>query len=597
MSAETGDIVSRVYANFRGADFRGDEINITRSPDCLNVWRDYTDTESIKTRPGMVLEKAFASGVNGVYFYNDAMIVHSGTKLHIRKGGTWTELYSGVNNRASNAFVYENVWYFLDGKVYLQYDGKEIKEVEGYIPTTSIGRKPEGGGTIKEDINFLTPWRYNTFVADGKNVDVEVTNPDTGLIEYKKEYKGSTDFYLDVEKADDVAPTVWLYDQDDERNEDEPLPSTEYTYDHEKGVIKFAKAPKAPKSTGDSNIKVLFKKSIVKKTATGNADMSYRDVVQKCTLLQLFDNRVFISGHPDFPNYIFHCSIHDPTYFSDTDYYKEGLDRAAVKGLVAGNDALWVFREPSDANTTVFYHRPTPDKDYGAVYPDQHSSITTGCVSKAINFNDDICFFSERGLEGISGDITTEQVVAHRSTLIDPKLSPADVDALAEWKGYLLVFIGNKLFLADSRKTLTYEDHSEYEWFYWELEKAVKYATVHEGDLYIGTTDGVYTLTDNECDIESYWVTAKDKFKAPHKLKTTNKRGCVVEATGDISVYAKTEDTGFELIGTFENVTDYFVCRIKRKKFKDIQLKFHSTKRMSLETATLECFVGGYIKR
>lgn len=92
-------------------------------------------------------------------------------------------------------------------------------------------------------------------------------------------------------------------------------------------------------------------------------------------------------------------------------------------------------------------------------------------------------------------------------------------------------------------------------------------------------------------------MTPKDKFKAPHRLKTTNKRGCVAEATGDISVYAKTEDTDFELIGSFENVTDYFVPRIKRKKWKDIQLKFESQTRFSLEAVTLEVFIGGYIKR
>ena len=109
--------------------------------------------------------------------------------------------------------------------------------------------------------------------------------------------------------------------------------------------------------------------------------------------------------------------------------------------------------------------------------------------------------------------------------------------------------------------------------------------------------EGVYSLTDNTSDVESYWVTPKDKFNNPQYLKTTNKRGCVVEATGDISVYAKTEKTDFELIGDYKNITDYFVSRIKRKKFKDIQLKFYSKKRFSLETATLECFIGGYLKR
>ena len=129
------------------------------------------------------------------------------------------------------------------------------------------------------------------------------------------------------------------------------------------------------------------------------------------------------------------------------------------------------------------------------------------------------------------------------------------------------------------------------------MEKKITSARVHEGVLYLGTEDGIYTLTDLTSNVESYWVTPLDKFKAPHKLKTTNKRGCVVEATGDISLYAKLEDTDFELIGTYENITDYFVSRIKRKKFKDLQLKFYSQTRFSLETATLECFVGGYIKR
>jgi hypothetical protein len=159
------------------------------------------------------------------------------------------------------------------------------------------------------------------------------------------------------------------------------------------------------------------------------------------------------------------------------------------------------------------------------------------------------------------------------------------------------VFIGNKVFLADSRTSVTYENHIEYEWFYWELEKAVTCARVHDGILYVGTADGVYSLTDAQAKMESYWVTPKDKFKSPNKLKTTNKRGCVVEAEGDISLYAKIEDTDFELIGEYKDVTDYFAARIKRKKFKDIQLKFHSNTRFSLETATLECFIGGYIKR
>ena len=560
MSNSTGDLITRVYGNFRGVDFRGEEINLVRSPDSLNVWKDYKETESIRTRPGLEQKVTFPASVYGIFFYKGLMLVHSGKNLYrVTSGGAKTIIFEGLNQNESDAFIYEDIWYFKDGKHYLKYDGNTIEAVVGYIPTTSIARKPNGGGTIYEDVNMLSDYRINTFLADG----------------------GSFDFYLDVKNIDsDYKPIVKV--------DDEVVSG--YTVDYAKGLISFTKAPDAPKTDGQDNVSIQFKKTV----------SGYRDNILKCTLLQLFDNRVFFSGNSEYPNVVWHCSLNDPTYVSDLDYYREGMDSAEIRGLVAGNNALWVFREPSDANTNVFYHTPTLDDDYGKIYPSSHSSVTIGCVGKAINFNDDIVFFSERGMEGISGDITTEQVAAHRSSLVDRKLiaeSGYKKMILAEWEGYLLVFIGDKVYLADSRTAFTNENHIEYEFFYWQLEKAVTSARVHGGVLYVGTTDGVYTLTDNECNVESYWVTPKDKFKYPHKLKTTNKRGCVAEATGDIAVYAKTNSTDFELIGTYENVADYFVSRIKRKKFKDIQLKFHSQTRFSLETVTLECFIGGYVKR
>ena len=558
----TGDLISRVYGGFRGVDFRGEEINLVRSPDALNVWKDYKQTDSIRTRPGMALKVEFPSPVYGVFFYKDYMMVHSGKNLYtVTSGGKKTIIFSNMNEAASSSFLYENVWYIKDGKNYLRYDGTTIKAVEGYVPTTTIARKPAGGGTKLEDVNMLQARRINSFLADGTSLE----------------------YYLDSMNIDrDFLPVVKIDGKTSATNT--------YTVDYEAGKIKFNTAPAAPKTDGQDNVTVEFKKTV----------SGYADSILKCTLLQVFDNRVFFSGNKEHPNVVWHCSLDDPSYCSDLDYYQEGMDSAQINGLVAGNNALWVFREPSQANTTVFYHTPTLDDEYGKIYPSVHSSVTTGCIGKAINFNDDIIFFSERGMEGISGDVTSEQAVGHRSSLVDRKLtSEPDYKnmILEEWEGYLLVFIGTKVYLADSRGVFSNENHMEYEWFFWDMGKTVTCSNVYDGVLYLGADDGVYTLTDLTSNVESYWVTPKDKFKNPHKLKTTNKRGCVAEATGDISVYAKLEDTDFEHIGTYEKVTDYFVSRIKRKKFKDIQLKFHSNTRFSLETVTLECFIGGYVKR
>lgn len=564
--ASTGTIVNRMYSGFRGADFRGEDINLVRSPDCLNMWKNYTEIDSIRTRPAMSRLHNIGAKINGLYSYNGQMLVHSGTILYKVDTEATVALYSGLLDEESNGFVYGDLFYIKDSAKYLVYDGTTVKEVVGYIPTTTIGRRPSGGGTKHEDVNMLSSVRINTFLADGT----------------------STNYYLDTKNIDtDYTPVVKV------NGISTTASGSEYTVtavNYDDGYIVFSKAPPAPLTDGQDNVTVQFKKT-----------HGYAERILGCKLIQTFDNRVFFSGNPNYPATVWHTSLNDVTYVSDLDYYNEGTDKANITGMVAGNNSLWVFREPSDENTNVFYHTPALDDEYGKIYPSSHSSVSLGCTGKAINFNDDIVFFSPRGMEGINGDITTEQFVAHRSTMVDRKLiAEADYSKmlLEEWEGYLMVFIGNKVYLADSRAIFTNENHIEYEWFYWELEKNITCTRVQNGILYLGTDDGgVYTLTDNESDVECYWVTPKDKFGTPHKLKTTNKRGCVVEATGDISVYAKTDnDTEFDLIGTYEEIKDFFVSRIKKKKFKDIQLKFHSTKRFSLESATLECVVGGYIK-
>lgn len=645
------NLVSRVYGSFRGVDFRGEEINITRSPDSLNVYRDYKETESIKTRPGLecLTEISRFGEIYGIYTYTaksngtDLLIIHAGDKLSyvnfdgfnydkiptskmINPDGSITQQivfdgnYEGVRAKKSSAFVFNNIFYFMDGKNFLSFDGNswlnvptgEYNEMYGmempstaYIPTTSIGKNPSGGGTVHEDVNMLSDWRKNSFVGDGEStvyyLDTQGLDSraehGTYWVEFDNarmlEYGTPGVFYICFTNADEpniyrleVANNGWT-----EIFINGEITDIKYGVDIENGVVVFDSAPPAPATAGQDNVVICFKKT-----------NENEKKILGCTLQEVFDNRVFYAGNPDYPNMMWHSSLNDPTYCSDLDYYNEGvLDSAKITGLVAGNNALWVFKSPSRDNTTVFYHTPTIDYEYGKIYPSSHSSIATGCVGGAINFNDDIVFFSDKGMEGISGDVTTEQVIAHRSSLVDRKMITEEDYGnmiLVEWEGYLVVIISNKAYLADSRAMFTNENHYEYEWFYWEFEENISAATVINGVMYLGTETGnLYALADTEGDVPSYWTTPKDKFKYPQYQKTTNKRGCVVEATGDITVSVKTDKTGWEKIGDYENITDYFVSRIKRKKFKDIQLKFSSETRFTLETATLECFIGGYIKR
>ena len=566
-TSTSGSLVTRKYSNFKGIDVREGEISLNRSPDALNLYRNYKSSNMLETRPDMELLTSFNNPVYGLFFYEvgliDQLIVHSGTKLYKIVEGTKTELFTGMKPARSYFFVYNNILYIKDGINYLEYNGSTLSDVStnAYIPTTSISRKPNGGGTIYEDINMLSNYRKNTFCADGT----------------------STAYYLDAQNIDSIVSV--------KVNGVAKTYTTDYTYDATTGVVTFTSAPPIPDTDGQDNVEICFSKVV----------SGYADRILYCTLLTVFDNRVFFSGNPDYPNVVWHSSLDDPSYVSDLDYYNEGLDLSPVKALITGNNALWVCKAPSQANTTIFYHVPTIDSQYGKIYPNSHSGISTGCIGAGINFNDDICFFSDRGLEGISGDITSEQVIAHRSSYIDNKLlKEANYEnmILDEWEGYLLVCIDNKMYLADSRQVTSLNGAYEYDWYYWELPKTITSTNVRNGVLYLGTTDGIYTLTNTTNEVSNYWTTPLDTFGYGNYQKITNKRGCVIECEGEeIDVSVKTNKDSMTLVKTFTDVTDYITARIKRKKFKDLQLKISSNKNMKLESIMLEAFIGGYIKR
>ena len=609
MSASTGNIVSRIYSGFRGVDFRGEEINAYRSPDALNVWRDYKKTSSIETRPcfeDVVFKdkdgndfSGFSSEIYSVWHYSGQTLIHSGKSLYKAENGVISllELPDALemNERKSNGFAFEDKFYIMDGKNYFKYDGNTVTSVEGFIPTTSIGREPAGGGTAHQDVNMLTPYRINSFITDGTSTDYYLD-----AIEIDEDYVP----FIEISGRETVKCTKssrkegWYYYEFSDS-------STKYYYqvDFEKGVITFDTAGQLPRN---KELNIKFKKTVME-----NGEDIYRKAILSCTLVQVFDNRIFLSGNEDKPNYIYHSSLNDPTYFSDLDYYKEGTDNAKITGLVPGNNALWVFREPSETNTSVFYHVPSNDYEYGKIYPSSHSSVSLGCVAKAINFNDDIIFFSERGMEGVSGDINAEQFASHRSSTIDRRLlleaSYKDM-LLEEYEGYLFIIIGKHIYLADSRAKFSNGGHFEYDFFYWEIGKDITCTAVKDGVFYAGTkkqnedgsfTYGISSLTDAESDIESYYVTPKDKFESPNKQKTTNKKGFIVEACSDeMKVFVKTDkDSDFEEVGTYTNISDSVMVKLKKKKWKDIQFKFYSDKRFSLDFVTVEAFVGGYIKR
>lgn len=598
MAVET---VNRIYSNFRGVDFSNSEVNLYRSPDSVNMWKNYDVGEGIETRPGMTLLGEFGSRIFGLFFYKVQntlhVIVHSGTKLYRwtnypTSPVTKTELFSGMKPDYSQAFVQNSVLFIKDGLNYLEYNGTTCKPVEGTVPLTRVGTTPEGAiykddvDYVYQNVNCLSNLRKNGFVADGT----------------------STEYHLDATNLD--LATVYIMKAT--VNGVEKTEAIDFTVDRTNGVVTFNTAPPAPLEDGESNVIITYSKT--------NSTLKNR--ILQTTILTEFDNRIFFSGNPDYPNMVFHSELEDPRYVSDVGYSQVGLDVANVKALIPGNDILWVFKETIQNNSNVYYLTPTIDYTQGKIYPSVVGNISTGCVSTGANFNDDICFFSVKGLEAIGKALGNDQILDHRSSLVDSKLiSNANYQnvRIAEYRGYLMCLLDSKMFLADGRQMFEKTSgKTEYEWFYWELPNTINFMCEYQNELYLGNTAGkIYKLTgttdtipvyneqteqyvETPTGISSKWTTTKDTFKYDSYRKITNKRGGTADVkkmnNDAITLKTKTEIRD-NTIGTYSDTKGYIVYRIKEKKFKWIQLEFSSNKPFGLFSCTLEAFIGGYVKR
>lgn len=455
----------------------------------------------------------------------------------------------------------------------------------------------DGGGEPYQDVNVLQPLRKNTFVADGTSVD----------------------YYLDTTELSTVTVTKVIVDGVEKQSSDYTV--RESQDDVKAVIVTFNTAPSAPVLSGTDNVEITFSKIVP----------GYLDRIAKCTKMVVFDNRLFFAGNPDYPNAVFHSQLNTPNYVSDLAYYQDGTDEAEIKAIVVGNNILWVFKEPSQERDTIFYHTATTDS-IGRVYPNFHGNISTGCCSDAINYKDDIVFISKTGLEGISSnDISSQQLLSHKSSLVDNRLvneEDLDLSMLVEWNGYLMILVNSKIYLGDIRQLYQSVNGYEYEWYYWDIENAQ--ATIlkeYKGNLYIGAEDGsifiVEGTNDNGEIIESYWTTPMDNFEYGNKYKTTNKRGGVAKIktipNGKVKVAERTNKSqidkfikeyasgGFDFSNIdFENfefstdVTSNIVYKIKEKKFIELQLKFYSDeldKPFGIYDAIIEAFEGGYVKR
>lgn len=363
-------------------------------------------------------------------------------------------LFDGMNCRKSASFIFNNRLYIIDGKNYLVYDGSTVKNVvgEAYIPTTYINIIPAGEnadiGTQYEQRNVLQPKFKHTFVADGETVE----------------------FYMNENQLEEICE-VKVYGEI----------ANDWESDLAGGKITFTTAPKKPEDAGYTEfyagIEITAKRTLKAVSGVTEEKENIYELITDCTIATVYDNRVFFSGNPGYPNHVFYCGRNitgyiDPTYFGVLNYMQDGVGIAPITGMMAVADTLMVLKSDTQQDGSVYFHTPTSTGEdmQPVIYPSTQGLNGIGCLGACVNFLDDPVFISRLGVEAIGQlSVRYERAMEHRSGLIDAKLlcTKLSETSLAEWNGYLAVLINGEMFLADSRQRYTHDNGNvQYEWYY-----------------------------------------------------------------------------------------------------------------------------------
>lgn len=486
--AAADEVQQITVERFAGVDFAAHptKVDWSRSPDACNMIADETGFPVKRT--GYRRKAAFDAPVYGLHRLGGDVLCHAGTELwRLSDTGSPALLYDDMNAAKSMSFLMNGKLWMLDGKTYLVYDGESVKPVRSvaYVPTTTIGCAPTGGGTTLEAVNLLTPRRINTFVGDGtsKVFQLDCTGIDMDSVQCE---------------AFDIA-----------------------VVNHLNGTVTFAEAP--PDANGLANVIISFAKT------------TECDSIDRCRICGMYggknDTRVFVSGNPDKPNCDWQSGLYDPTYFPDTGYTRIGSDASEIMGYVRQYDTQVVLK--SDGQDAKQYLRTFElDDSNRPTYPLRQGAEAAGAVSRyAFGVLEGTPYYlSPQGVMGIYGTYVTDyRTVSGVSQRIDPRLCGETLaDAVAcVWDGRYYLAVGGHCYVADSRQM----ENGIPEWYYWEnIPASCFLADSDSGALWFGTEDGRICEFCRKNDSDAYfddglmiparWVTPFSVLGAGDRQKT-----------------------------------------------------------------------------
>ena len=243
----------------------------------------------------------------------------------------------------------------------------------------------------------------------------------------------------------------------------------EFIFDSDRSEIYFEVLDKTAMSSGEA---IAYGKISTENggkffTATKDMSVSPSEAITGCTVAAIYDGRLFLSGNPKLPGFVFYSSTDERgainlRNFSADDFWVDG-ENYNVCSLLSDGERLIVFKSGDDGYGDIFYHKA--DGDGG--YPVTKVLYNSHVMGEPLGFDGDIVFVSSDGISAIE-QASGKPRIRCRSGNINRLLLKEDLAtvSLLEWRGYLVVAAGERMYLGDPRASFKKGDSFEYEWYY-----------------------------------------------------------------------------------------------------------------------------------
>lgn len=638
------------YANLKGVDYSSpkSEISRMRATDILNMLPDDGEHVPVKRkgwRKDFQLDSAPACAFHDAYRNID--YISTQNKTYKYQNYTYTEI-SALGFK--HIIPFNGQLYFVRADGIYMLSGSTITKQNPTIPWTVYGLNPDGtGGTAYDGVNAFTTRRRITFVGDETSTTyvphvngdyatviekVEIRNEETGEWEETSAYTATVDrTYAALDEQGNVQ-TVTTH----------------------KNIV-FAAAHNSPRL--QDNIRLTVRELDTTLYGTGVIYGDYcklakeifkADIITQYGAVNMDRLFVVVDG-----NKIYYSDTSDIMFFPDDNYLVAG-NSSPIVGLSRLNNYLVAVTGDS-SNHAVFMIRSatavvtesvtgengeataiSKEQQYFSVRP-----ATSGRGALAgktfATLIDEPLFLGTTGVYAVTtNSVTTETVIANRSSYINPRLMKENnlEDAIAcVWKEFYIICLNGHCYVLDS-KVISKNSAGDrcYECYYWDNIPATIFLSYGE-HLWFGTADGKWCRfnTDIEddaayCDngtfvdhgatleyeegsgvpVKAQYTTVLDDDGRPQYYKTMNKKGAVCtllqQTASSVDIfYSKDGEDNVLFQKVIPQTTDQRQIDIyplkKVKKYKRLAFTFENSKMQpfGLIKFVKGWYLGNYAKR